>query len=84
MTSTDALLSKKLIRILIFNITHGRSGPSFLGAMDAATAAQLKLYGRDEASESFFDQVIFCTNVTYADGVSKSGTCLKVIAIIGC
>jgi len=33
--------------------------------------AQLKLYDRDISP--FFDHVIFCTNVTYADGHFKGG-----------
>lgn len=66
--------SKRPTRVLIFNITHGRTGTSFLGAMEATMAVQLKLHGRDEDSQTFFDHVIFCTNITYADGGSKSGS----------
>lgn len=57
--------------MLIFNCTSGRSGTSFLGSIYAKTAAQLKLHKRDDAPESFFDHVIFCTNVTFADGGFK-------------
>jgi folylpolyglutamate synthase len=39
----------------------------------ATIAVQLKLHGQDEDPQAFFDHVIFCTNVTYADGGSKSG-----------
>jgi folylpolyglutamate synthase len=63
--------SKRPIRVLIFNITHGRSGTSFLGAMLATVAAQLKLHGQAEDSHMFFDHVVFCTNATYANGGSK-------------
>lgn len=65
--------SERPIRVLIFNITHGRAGISFLGAMEATIAVQLKLHVQDEDPQAFFDHVIFCTNVTYADGASKSG-----------
>ncbi|KDQ64642.1 hypothetical protein JAAARDRAFT_28281 [Jaapia argillacea MUCL 33604] len=72
--------SKPTTRVLIFNCTHGRSGPAFLGGILAKIAAQLKLHGReDEKVETFFDTVIFCANVTYADGGFKSD--LTAIAI---
>ncbi|KAI9512246.1 Mur ligase [Russula earlei] len=58
-------------RILIFNCTHGRSGPSFLEAMLTKMAAQLQIHGSSVTSQTFFDKVIFCTNVTYADGQFK-------------
>jgi folylpolyglutamate synthase len=58
-------------RLLIFNCTNGRSGDSFLKSMYAKIAAQLKLYGSSESAENIFDHVVFCTNVTYADGEFK-------------
>ncbi|KAJ7228517.1 Mur ligase [Mycena pura] len=58
-------------RILIFNCTSGRSGSTFLEAIHLHTAAQLKSFNSDESASSFFDHVIFCTNVTYADGGFK-------------
>ncbi|KAF7983921.1 hypothetical protein HWV62_18308 [Athelia sp. TMB] len=64
--------SQRPTRVLLFNITHGRSGQAFLGAMEATKLAQLKLHGRDEDQEMFFSHVIFCTNTTYASGSSKS------------
>ena len=70
-------ISQRPTRVLLFNITHGRSGPAFLGAMEAAKLAQLKLHERDEDPEMFFKHVIFCTNTTYASGSSKSGACCK-------
>jgi len=70
--------SRRPIRALIFNITHGRSGDSFLITMQRAQAAQLKIYGRDEDSQTFFDLVIFCTNVTYISGGWKKGLKLKM------
>jgi len=36
-------------------------------------SAQLKWHERAEAPEFFFDHVIFCANVTYADGHFKGG-----------
>ncbi|TFY83958.1 hypothetical protein EWM64_g60 [Hericium alpestre] len=65
---------KRRQRILIFNCTSGRNGSSFLGTVLSNAAAQLKLYGSDEERDSFFTHVIFCTNVTYADGGFKGGT----------
>ncbi|KAJ7904662.1 Mur ligase [Mycena olivaceomarginata] len=64
--------SKKENRILIFNCTNGRSGSTFLGSIQSHIAAQLKLFNSDEIASSFFDHVIFCTNVTYADGGFKA------------
>ena len=37
------------------------------------SAEQLELYQSGETSSEFFDTVIFCTNVTYADGHFKGG-----------
>lgn len=36
-------------------------------------AEQLKLLNQDGSAETFFDHVVFCTNVTYADGGFKGG-----------
>ncbi|KAK0490843.1 Mur ligase [Armillaria novae-zelandiae] len=58
-------------RILVFNCTSGRSGSSFLSAMYAKLSVQLQLYQSPETPERYFDEVIFCTNVTYADGGFK-------------
>jgi len=65
------LREKNNRRILIFNCTSGRSGGSFLGGMLGNIAEQLELYKSEETSGAFFDTVIFCTNVTYADGHFK-------------
>lgn len=46
--------------------------------MYAKLAAQLKIHGRNEAPEFFFDYVIFCANVTYADGGFKGGEYLPL------
>ncbi|PSS37346.1 hypothetical protein PHLCEN_2v823 [Hermanssonia centrifuga] len=63
-------------RILIFNCTSGRTGPAFLEAMLGKIAAQLKLHGDDEDAAKFFDDIIFCANVTYMSGNFKGdGTC---------
>ncbi len=61
-------------RVLIFNCTSGRSGNTFLGAMLAKANEQLKKHGHAEDAGKLFDQVIFCANVTYADGGFKGGT----------
>ncbi|KAI0251294.1 FolC bifunctional protein [Lactifluus subvellereus] len=58
-------------RVLIFNCTHGRSGSSFLQTILTKIEAQLRLHGSGETSHSFFDKVVFCANVTYADGRFK-------------
>jgi folylpolyglutamate synthase len=60
-------------RVLIFNCTHGRSGTSFLESVLAKVATQLQLHGSAEVPHAFFDKVVFCTNVTYADGRFKGG-----------
>ena len=64
---------RKQVRVLIFNITHGRSGTAFLNTMKTSIINQLQLSGRSEDVQSFFDHVIFCTNITYANGGYKSG-----------
>ncbi|KAF9019256.1 FolC bifunctional protein [Hymenopellis radicata] len=74
--SPDAGLSTALPRgshkrALVFNCTSGRSGPAFLSAVFNKIALQLKLHGSQETPETYFDDVIFCTNVTYADGAFK-------------
>ncbi|KAH9006929.1 Mur ligase [Lactarius hatsudake] len=58
-------------RALIFNCTRGRSGQSFLGVVLEKIAAQLQLHGSSESPDTFFDKVVFCANVTYADGRFK-------------
>ncbi|KAL1944204.1 hypothetical protein VTO73DRAFT_3389 [Trametes versicolor] len=59
-------------RVLIFNCTNGRSGNTFLGAMLKGAADQLKTHGAaDTDTAALFDQVVFCANVTYADGGFK-------------
>ncbi|KAJ3989629.1 FolC bifunctional protein [Lentinula detonsa] len=56
-------------RVLIFNTGGGRAGPSFLESVYKQLSLQLSQLGEEPAS--FFDQAIFCTNVTYADGGFK-------------
>ena len=41
--------------------------------MLAKADEQLKKHGRTEDVATLFDQVIFCANVTYADGNFKGG-----------
>jgi len=66
-------------RVLVFNCTKGRSGSEFLGTILQHISQQLRLYGNQQLQDAegtlphngFFDHVIFCTNVTYADGSFK-------------
>ncbi|OCH87911.1 FolC bifunctional protein [Obba rivulosa] len=66
-------------RVLVFNCTNGRSGGTFLDIINTKIAAHLRAFGRDDDPSSFFDDVIFCANVTYADGHFKGD--LTTIAI---
>ncbi|KAF8165212.1 Mur ligase [Crassisporium funariophilum] len=66
-------------RALIFNCTSGRSGETFLGAMRDTMNSQLRLHDR-ESNLMLFDDVIFCTNVTYADGHFKGDLTTKAIS----
>lgn len=61
------------LRILIFNCTNGRSGEIFLGTMFSQIETQLSAFQSPENASHFFDQVIFCSNVTYIDGHFKGG-----------
>ncbi|THH33685.1 hypothetical protein EUX98_g581 [Antrodiella citrinella] len=67
-------------RILIFNCTSGRSGRSFLETMLDQAASQLFLLKSKDMQEELFDHVIFCTNVTYADGGFKGDLTTHAIA----
>ncbi|KDQ20498.1 hypothetical protein BOTBODRAFT_26515 [Botryobasidium botryosum FD-172 SS1] len=66
-------------RVLIFNCTKGRSGSEFLGTILEHISQQLRLYGSQQLQDAegtlphgaFFDHVIFCANVTYANGSFK-------------
>ncbi|KNZ74796.1 Folylpolyglutamate synthase [Termitomyces sp. J132] len=69
----------KPLRVLVFNCTNGRSGSSFLGTVHSRIAAQIELHKSNDDADLFFDHVIFCTNVTYADGHFKGD--LTTIAI---
>ncbi|PPQ99037.1 hypothetical protein CVT24_003597 [Panaeolus cyanescens] len=55
-------------KVLVFNCTSGRSGESFLQTIKETIQSRL-----ESSDNSFFDEVIFCTNVTYADGHFKGG-----------
>jgi folylpolyglutamate synthase len=61
--------------VLIFNCTNGRSGEEFLGTILNQTKILLSAFASPEAASTFFDQVIFCSNVTYTDGHFKGGEC---------
>lgn len=66
--------STPMSRVLIFNCTHGRSAMSLLDSVLTKLSAQLQLHTQEDGTSSFFDHVIFCTNVTYQDGGFKGGT----------
>ncbi|KAH8920519.1 FolC bifunctional protein [Atractiella rhizophila] len=57
-------------RVLIFNCTSGRSGESLLDSF-LTTAAGVAFEDGKKTLDRFFDNVIFCTNVTYKDGGFK-------------
>ncbi|KAF8624125.1 hypothetical protein AX15_006032 [Amanita polypyramis BW_CC] len=65
-------------RALIFNCTQGRSGASLLKIILETVSKQLSTFEENGSSDTFFDHVVFCTNITYADGHSKGD--LKAIA----
>ena len=58
---------------MIFNCTSGRSGATFLESMLRSTAERLEFCESEVTASTFFDTVVFCTNVTYADGHFKGG-----------
>ncbi|KAF9451644.1 FolC bifunctional protein [Macrolepiota fuliginosa MF-IS2] len=64
-------------RILVFNCTSGRSGQTFLEVINDKIATWTS---QNTQSLTFFDQVIFCTNVTYADGHFKGDLTTKAIS----
>ncbi|KAH7887624.1 Mur ligase [Phlebopus sp. FC_14] len=66
--TTDA---EQPLRVLIFNCTSGRAGETFLRSILGNIAVELKKYANEEDAKTFFDHVVFCTNVTYADGNFK-------------
>lgn len=47
---------------------------SLLDSVLTKLSAQLQLHTQEDGTSSFFDHVIFCTNVTYQDGGFKGGT----------
>jgi folylpolyglutamate synthase len=70
-SSTEGTPSRRKRRVLIFNCTSGRSAYALLGAL---LDAGKKATGKSSADVgSWFDRVIFCTNVTYVDGHFKGG-----------
>jgi folylpolyglutamate synthase len=67
-------LIREAKRVLIFNCTHGRSGTTLLGALLDSFRTKLDAYNSETTLDAFFDDVIFCTNITYSDGTFKGGT----------
>ncbi|TFK29368.1 tetrahydrofolylpolyglutamate synthase [Coprinopsis marcescibilis] len=68
---------KEPFRVLVFNCTSGRSGASFLGVILDTINVRLQQLESDATTVGFFDRVIFCTNVTYADGEFKGDLATK-------
>ncbi|KIM25926.1 hypothetical protein M408DRAFT_330918 [Serendipita vermifera MAFF 305830] len=64
-------LDRDVKRVLIFNCTHGRSGTTLLGSLISSFKAKAEASNIELDVDTFFDDVIFCTNVTYADGTFK-------------
>lgn len=82
--------SEDVKRVLIFNCTSGRSADALLSALLAAGqdaldaraySAGKKRAAKDaqKAAASWFDRVVFCTNVTYRDGGFKGDLTSKAI-----
>ncbi|KAF5321906.1 hypothetical protein D9619_000807 [Psilocybe cf. subviscida] len=72
--------SKSPQRFLVFNCTSGRSGASFLGKVKETIISQLAAYKAQVSEETLFDHVIFCSNVTYADGHFKGDLTTKALS----
>lgn len=64
------VLPSKESRVLIFNCTNGRSGMTLLRTV----LEELEKTMSKEEAKVFFAQIYFCTNNTFADGGSASGT----------
>ena len=62
------------LRCLIFNCTSGRSGETFLAVVKESIVSL--------GDSAFFDHVIFCTNVTYANGSFKGGAWQSAFLVI--
>ena len=60
-------------RILVFNCTSGRNAEAFLTSILEEISAHLRTINSGLQLSTFFDQVIFCSNVTYQDGGFKGG-----------
>lgn len=59
---------------MVFNCTHGRNGLSFLSTLLHCARSNIEANGFDSNKlPQFFEHVVFCTNVTYADGGFKGG-----------
>ena len=66
----DQVLHSPEKRVLVFNCTNMRSGTTLLGAL----IGELKHRVPKDDIPTFFSRVYFCTNNTFADGGSASGT----------
>ncbi|KAF8205085.1 Mur ligase [Pholiota molesta] len=76
----DTATTKPFARYLVFNCTSGRSGESFLRKVKDTIRHQLWVHNRDAEDGPFFDRVIFCTNVTYADGHFKGDLTTRALS----
>lgn len=72
-SSASATDTRRPLRVLIFNCTNGRSGEIFLRTIFSEIETQLSALKSSEEASRFFDQVVFCSNVTYTDGHFKGG-----------
>ncbi|KAF8812577.1 FolC bifunctional protein [Phlegmacium glaucopus] len=71
LVSLPVVEEKHSLRVLIFNCTSGRSGEAFL--------AEIVSHFPPGSDSVFFDHVIFCTNVTYANGNFKGDLTTKAL-----
>ncbi|KAF9476496.1 FolC bifunctional protein [Pholiota conissans] len=77
----ETVSTKPFKRYLVFNCTSGRSGGSFLKKVKDSIRHELWVHNRDaEDDPMFFDHVIFCSNMTYADGHFKGDLTTKALS----
>ena len=69
----EELVARAKERVLVFNCTSGRSAESLLSSLVSAMAGRRRKLGHKPDEARPFDEVIFCTNVTYSSGGYKGG-----------
>lgn len=62
-------------KVLIFNCTSGRNARELLGALVHAIRGDATTSDVGKETKPAFDQVVFCTNITYSSGASTGGAC---------